>query len=386
MMIIDGVMMTVIVQKLNLGNGKLKVLIKDTVDIKNTITQAGCQAFGNSLEVDEHAEIIDRILAHDCSITGKTNLHELAFGITGVNHFTGTPINPKYPNLICGGSSSGSAVAVAGNLCDFSIGTDTGGSIRMPAACCEIYGLKPTFGRVSRKGVLPKHSSLDCVGPFANNLAMLIQAMQIIDPTFKIRNISEIKLSDLNIIFLDVPARLEIWESIQYFFSSINIRNIKKVSLKYMEKAFNAGMIVINYETYKSYSYLIDNEKIGEDINLRLKTAGLTTLADIKSAEEVRKLFTEEIDQLLLNNDLLALPTLPEFPPKLIDVEDTSKLLNLTALIRPFNLSGHPALTIPLETHHHFPIGLQLIAKHGQDEKLCAIAEQLVKSFYSNSI
>ena len=378
--------MTIIVKKLKLGNGKLKVLIKDTIDIKNTITQAGCQAFENSPEADENAYIIDYILAHDCSIIGKTNLHELAFGITGVNHFTGTPINPKYPDLICGGSSSGSAVAVAKNLCDFSIGTDTGGSIRMPAACCDIYGLKPTFGRVSRKGILPEYSTLDCVGPFASNLTMLIQAMQIIDPTFEVVDSSEIELSNLSIVFLDVPARLEIWNAIQIFFTYIHTQKIKKVSLKYMEKAFYAGMKIINYETYQAYSDLIDNEKIGEDINSRLKTAGLTTLADIKSAEEIRKLFTEEIDQLLLDNDLLVLPTLPEFPPKLIDVEDTSKLLNLTALIRPFNLSGHPALTIPLETPHHFPIGLQLIAKHGQDEKLCAIAEQLVKSFHSNSI
>lgn len=92
-------------------------------------------------------------------------MHELAFGITGINHAFGTPINPKYPELIPGGSSSGSAAAVAAKQADFTLGTDTGGSIRMPAACCGVFGLKPTFGRVSRKGVYPPSSSLDCVGP-----------------------------------------------------------------------------------------------------------------------------------------------------------------------------------------------------------------------------
>ena len=100
-------------------------------------------------------------------------MHELAFGITGINHAFGTPINPKYPELIPGGSSSGSAAAVAAKQADFTLGTDTGGSIRMPAACCGVYGLKPTFGRVSREGVYPPSSSLDCVGPFANSVEMI---------------------------------------------------------------------------------------------------------------------------------------------------------------------------------------------------------------------
>ena len=117
--------------------------------------------------------MVKNILKADCEIIGKTNLHELAFGITGINHAFGTPINPKYPELIPGGSSSGSAAAVAAKQADFTLGTDTGGSIRMPAACCGVYGLKPTFGRVSRKGVYPPSSSLDCVGPFANSVEMI---------------------------------------------------------------------------------------------------------------------------------------------------------------------------------------------------------------------
>ena len=132
----------------------------------------------------KNAEVVERILAADCQITAKTNLHELAFGITGINPVFGTAINPQYPDLIPGGSSSGSAAAVAAGLADFTLGTDTGGSIRMPAACCGVYGFKPTFNRVSRQGIHPAMSSLDCVGPFAASVAMIETAMQIIDPSF----------------------------------------------------------------------------------------------------------------------------------------------------------------------------------------------------------
>ncbi len=134
-----------------------------------------------------HADVVANLLSAGCRIVGKTKMHELAYGMTGINAFEGTPINPRYPDRIPGGSSSGSAAAVAAGLVDFAIGTDTGGSIRQPAICCGVIGFKPTFGRVSRKGALPAQSSLDCIGPFARNLSMIERAMSAIDPTFQPR-------------------------------------------------------------------------------------------------------------------------------------------------------------------------------------------------------
>ena len=111
-------------------------------------------------------------------------MHELAFGMTGINDYTGTPQNPQDATRIPGGSSSGSAAAVGLKLADAALGTDTGGSIRGPAACCGVIGLKPTFGRVSRHGVAPRESSLDCVGPFAREMSMLVAAMHAITADF----------------------------------------------------------------------------------------------------------------------------------------------------------------------------------------------------------
>src|SRR5690606_15725813 len=117
-------------------------------------------------------------------IVGKTNLHEIAFGGTGVNAFSGTPTNPLDPARIPGGSSSGSAVAVATGQADVALGTDTGGSIRTPSACCGTVGLKPTFGRVSTVGVAPLSPSLDCVGPMAATVAGIVVGMRLLEPGF----------------------------------------------------------------------------------------------------------------------------------------------------------------------------------------------------------
>ncbi|WP_120429895.1 amidase [Acinetobacter baylyi] len=366
-------------EKMILGQGKFKVAIKDTIDLKGYKTQAGSASLINTTAALENAEIIQNLLEKDCQILGKTNLHELAFGITGINHFAGTAINPKYPDLIPGGSSSGSAAAVAANLVDFSIGTDTGGSIRMPAACCGVFGLKPTFGRVSRKGVLPKQTSLDCVGPFAANMEYLIQAMSCIDPTFDLDKTRVDFLSlPLKLAVLDVFAEPEVWQTIEDYLTQCEFKDLPRVNIDFFEEAYHAGMQIINYETFAAFGDLLSTKLIGQDVAKRLQSAAKTTRADVQAANQVRQKFVQAINQLLQHYDALILPTLPQIPPKVTDAENTVAFLNLTALIRPFNLSGHPAMSIPLQTKSKKPIGLQIVTKSNSDEYLCALARYLV--------
>ena len=174
----------IFVARLNLGGDGPRVAIKDSIDIAGLPTRLASRAFANAPPAARHAAVVQRLLDAGCRLIGKTNMHELAYGVTGINRFTGTPRNPLDAARIPGGSSSGSAVAVARGFADFALGTDTGGSIRIPAACCGIMGLKPTYGRVSRDGVHPAESSLDCVGPFALSVAGIELAMSLIDPTF----------------------------------------------------------------------------------------------------------------------------------------------------------------------------------------------------------
>ncbi len=368
--------MNIIAKDVAKGSGKLKVMVKDSIDIEGFQTLSGSLAYANHLPATKNAEVVEQILNADCQITAKTNLHELAFGITGINKTFGTPINPKYPELIPGGSSSGSAAAVAANLADFTLGTDTGGSIRMPAACCGVYGLKPTFGRVSRIGVVPEQSSLDCVGPFANSVEMIQTAMQIIDPTFQ----KDVEIhSPFSFAILDVSADAVVWQCIHAFLKQANIQ-ATSVSLVHFSDAYTAGMKIINFENWQAYGALTKTGKVGKDVNDRLLKAAETTLFDVEQAEIIRQKFTQEVDQILEQFDVIILPTLPQIPPKVVDAENTAAFLNLTALVRPFNLSGHPAFSIPLETENALPVGLQIVAKKGADEQLCAIADLIVKA------
>ena len=368
--------MNIFSEKFNHKKGNINVAIKDTINIAGYKTLAGSASLVDIDPAQENAEVIDLLNQHQCNLVGKTNLHELAFGITGLNKFTGTSVNPKYPDLIPGGSSSGSAAAVAAELADFALGTDTGGSIRLPAACCGVYGLKPTFGRVSRKGVLPEETSLDCVGPFATSIENIIQAMEIICPSF-----SKFKLVDKpKLAWLSCDADDDIQNTIFNFLNSKDFSDLPVLSVDNLSAAYQAGMQVINYETWQAFGELTKTGKVGADVQQRLLNAAKTTTEQVADANIIREKFTAEIDALLDQYDALLLPTLPQFPPQVKDAENTAAFLNLTALVRPFNLSGHPALTIPLESASGLPVGLQIISKHNKDEQLCAIASFIVNA------
>lgn len=368
--------MNIVAKDVQLGSGKFTVMVKDSIDIQGFQTVAGSKALEHVPVAAQNAVVVDRILAADCQITAKTNLHELAFGITGINRAFGTALNPKYPALIPGGSSSGSAAAVAAKLADFTLGTDTGGSIRMPAACCGVFGLKPTFGRVSRQGVHPESSSLDCVGPFANSVQMIETAMQIIDPSFHPAKALE---QAPKLAILNVPASDEVNTCIAEYLAQAGLA-VAHVDLASFDDAFHAGMQIINFENWQAYGALTETGLLGSDVNARLLQASETTQQQVTEAAQVKERFTEEVDALLSQYDALLLPTLPQIPPQVADAENTVAFLNLTGLVRPFNLSGHPAISVPLETKQGLPVGLQIVAKKNADEQLCAIAEFVMKA------
>lgn len=347
------------------------VAVKDSIDVAGYSTIAGSRALADSKPAEQDATVVKALLDAGCELVGKTHMHELAFGMTGVNEWAGTPLNHRFPDLIPGGSSSGSAVAVANSMADFSLGTDTGGSIRVPAACCGVYGFKPSFGRVDRQGIMPKETTLDCVGPFADSAELLIEAMRIIDPTFKAVNLSG--LQSLKFGVVDVNADAAIWTCVNDYLTAAQINSVS-VPLGGIEQAFNAGMSLICRETWQACGYLLDSGKLGADVAKRLAAACEVTDQEIEQAEKIRTSFTQEVDRLLEEVDLLVLPTLPSFPLELSEAKMGKTDLNISALVRPFNLSGHPALSIPLLATGHRPAGLQLVGRKGSDELLCEVA------------
>lgn len=363
--------MTVLLQTLALGgNGPLAV-VKDVIDIAGVPTTAASRALAHAPPAVRNADVVDALLAAGYRIIGKANLHELAFGATGINQWTGTPVNPLDERRVPGGSSSGSAVAVATHLCDVSLGTDTGGSVRVPAACCGVFGLKPTFGRVSRRGALPAESTLDCIGPMARDAAGIIAAMAALDPPFTLPRIERARIGVVH-----VDAEPLIVQAVHAAIAASALP-VSEVRLPHLEAAFNAALAIINAESSAAFGHLLDTGELGADVATRLRRAASTSAQDVIAANEIRRVFTDEVDALLRQVDVLALPTLPILPPLIAEAGSQQSGIALTALARPFNLSGHPAISVPVPSSSTLPVGLQLVGRRGEDELVCALAARI---------
>lgn len=361
------------IRTLSLGGTGPGIAIKDTIDISGYATTAASRALAGTPPARQHAEVVERLLAAGWHIVGKANMHELAFGMTGINDYTGTPRNPQDATRIPGGSSSGSAAAVGLKLADAALGTDTGGSIRGPAACCGVIGLKPTFGRVSRRGVAPRESTLDCVGPFAREMPMLVAAMQAITADFD-ANIAQAWQGACKVGIVQAEASPDIRDAVILAANKADCV-AHALSLAGMPAAFDAGLAVINAETWRAFGHLVTTGQLGADLDARLRAAVHTTAAQLDAAEQVRRQFTAAVDHALENADVLILPTLPALPITLDEARSGTPVIAMSSLIRPFNLSGHPALSLPLPINGSpLKAGLQIVGRKGEDEQVCAIA------------
>ncbi len=368
----DGAAQAVFVRRFELGGDGPRVAIKDSIDVQGHPTRMASASLADAPPAAQHAAVVRTLLEAGCRIVGKTNMHELAYGVTGINRFTGTPRNPRAPGRIPGGSSTGSAVAVALGMVEFAIGTDTGGSIRIPAACCGIVGLKPTFGRISRAGVHPAAASLDRVGAFPRDLTTRERAMTALDPTFRPRPAPTAAVLGR----LASTASPAIDAAVDAALDAAGMR-VVPIELPSFTRAFGAALDILGAENWAAFGALTEGPLLGPDVRARLLAARDVTPAQVAAAEEVRRALRAEIDAALEHVDALALPTLPDLPPTLEAAADARASLGITALVRQFNLSGHPAVSLPIARAAEAPVGLQLIGRHGQDEALVALARAL---------
>jgi amidase len=364
----------IFVERMALGGEGLRVGVKDSIDIAGFPTRMGSACLAEAPPAARHAAVVRLLLDAGCRIVGKTNMHELAYGLTGINRWTGTPVNPRAPGRVPGGSSSGSAVAVAAGLADFALGNDTGGSIRLPAACCGVVGLKPSYGRVSRSGVHPERSTLDCVGPMARTVSMIERAMAMIDPTFRPQGAPR----DPAVGWLEGPASSEVAAAARAVLERAGLA-VRPIALPSLAAAFSAALVIIGVETWAAFGHLAGCERLGADVRARLIGAHAISPSEVAAAEMVRRAFRAEIDAALVGLDALALPTLPELPLTLAAAEDARTALRSSACVRPFNLSGHPAITLPTAVQG-LPAGLQLVGRAGGDAELCALARGIEAS------
>jgi amidase len=356
------------------GHGP-RVAVKDLVDMAGVITTAGSQAVADFAEpASADATLLAGTRAAGARIVGKANLHELAFGTSGVNPWAGTPENPLDPRRIPGGSSSGSAVAVATDLADVAIGSDTGGSIRVPAAFCGVCGLKTTFGRIPLEGVWPLAKSLDTAGPMAVDVAGLTTMMQLLEPGFEVtaspaRTIGRLRLPS-ETIDPDIDAAIDEALARSEF-------EVIEITLPEWEEAWLRCSDLLTSEAWEANRYLVEDPArgslLGEAVRDRLLSGSKVTPAQLEASRAFQATFTSLLNAWLERVELLALPTTSMNPPLL---EDAGKSI-YNRLTNPINLARLPALSLPVAGSSELPPSLQLVGPALGEELLLATASHV---------
>ncbi|HLW16451.1 MAG TPA: amidase [Actinomycetota bacterium] len=353
-----------------------RVAVKDLLDVEGIPTTAGSRAVERVAKpAAEDAACLAGFRAAGARLIGKSNLHELAVLPFGVNPWFGTPENPLDKALIPGGSSSGSAVAVATGEADIAIGTDTGGSIRIPSACCGVSGLKTTFGRISTKGVWPLAPSFDSVGPIARDFAGVTQCMQLLEPGFKPKDAPAQRIGRLA-----TTSTPEIEQAIDDALRAAGF-DVVPLGMPEWQEGNGAFTTIFLCETLESDGALAeaDPDGVGGDIKQLLSLAPVFA----PMLEDARKQLTSWRAKLLALFDqveLLALPTLPMLPPRIDEIPEdpTPLVIDITRYTSIFNAAGTPCTAQPVPMKgSRLPTSLQLVGPHGAEELLIPTAARV---------
>ncbi|HEX9529534.1 MAG TPA: amidase, partial [Acidimicrobiales bacterium] len=341
-----------------------RVAVKDAIDIAGLPTSAGCRAVADRAEPAEAdaACLAGTRAAVGATIAGKTNLHELCFGTTGVNPWLGTPVNTRLPGRVPGGSSSGSAAAVAAGEADVGIGTDTGGSVRIPAACCGIVGLKTTWGRVPLDGVWPLAPALDTVGPLARTVAEAATGLSLLDPGFGGPSRPAAAVGRLRVPGVDPEIDAAIDGALAA--SELEVHDIELPGWDATTAPF---LVLLLFGAWRADGHLIGSPGVSPDIAARVLAGRDITDDQVATAGLERAAWCRELATLFARAEVIALPTLDRFPPEVADAADA----HLNRLTSPWNLSGSPAISLPVPARGPLPASLQLAGPDLSEDVLC---------------
>jgi Asp-tRNA(Asn)/Glu-tRNA(Gln) amidotransferase A subunit family amidase len=320
--------------------------------VKDLFDTAGIRTTYGSAVFSEHVPTVSapavRLLEADGWVNvGKANLHEFAYGVTSQNLHYGAVPNPRHPSLTPGGSSGGSAAALAAGLADGALGTDTGGSIRIPAACCDVVGFKPTFGLVPIDGVFPLAPSFDHAGPLANDVAGCVELMRALVPGF-----------DVPAVALDEVKLASAWGDTTG--APIDFPTAENVIQVFMREVAD-----VHRELYA------ENEELyGDNIRPKIERCLAVTDAEYATGLRARAEHAERAEAALDGFDLLLAPTLARGIPAKDDVEIGVRA-ELTRFTFPFNALGWPVLALG---------GLQIAGRRGADALVLAAGAALERA------
>lgn len=378
----------------------IPISLKDLYDTKGIRTTGGSKVFADRVP-NEDATVVKRLNEAGAVLVGKANMHEFAFGVTTINPHYGTARNPWDPDRISGGSSGGSASGIALSLGFGTLGSDTGGSIRIPASVCGIAGLKPTYGRCSLHGVLPLSWSLDHPGPMAQtveDVAILLGVIAGYDPQdpycrkVAVPRYTDALTGNIKGIRVGVPK--------SYFFEHVapEVENAVRSAMKNLEK-LGARLVEVDMPTAglqraiwthiaspEAYAYhepYIDKQgdMYGADVRGRIEAGRLLLSIDYVRAQRARSIMKDECKAVFNTADVIVTPTLPIPPPRIDRLlqpwgsEPETAQASLTRFTRPFNLVGLPTISIPCGfTPENLPIGLQIAGKAFDESTVLRVA------------
>jgi aspartyl-tRNA(Asn)/glutamyl-tRNA(Gln) amidotransferase subunit A len=352
--------------------GGLRLAVKDLFDTAGLTTTYGSAIFAGHVP-SRTAEAVRRLEAAGYVDVGKTNLHEFAYGTTSENEHFGAVPNPVAPGRVAGGSSGGNAAALALGLADAALGTDSGGSVRIPAACCGVVGFKPTYGLVPLEGCFPLAPSFDHAGPMARDVDTCTAMIRALVPGFEPGRLESLEQVEVGVAWLDGADPL-VRRSVEAAAERFPRR--RPLDLPFADgvtPAFQREVADVHRELYAEHADLY-----GENVAVKIERCLAVTDSEYGQATRARDEYRERMLELLAGVDLVLTPTIPCVAPPL----GLGELVLRDRLVQrtlPFNAIGAPALALPCgPAEDGLPASVQLAAKPGDDALVLAAGELLL--------
>lgn len=390
------------------GQKRIPAAIKDIIVTKDVKTTAGSKILENFIP-PYNATVVDRLLSQDISVIGKTNCDEFAMGSSGENSAYGPAKNPWDLSKIPGGSSSGSAVAVAADLCTFALGTDTGGSIRQPASLCGVVGLKPSFGRVSRYGAIAMASSLDQIGPIGKTVGDIRQVLEWIsgEDGYDSNCVAKAKGMPIKSSILDKVGtiqNLKVGIPKEYFGKGLD-EGVEKVVKEAIKKLEELGVDVVevslpNTQYAVAAYYLIMSPEVSSNLakfdGIRFGSARHNFGSEVKrrimlgtfalstgyyenyfaKAAKVRTLIKQDFEKVFQKCDVIVGPVSPTTAWNLGEkTEDPLTMYLSDVYTIPASLAGIPGLSVPCGFSNGLPVGMQILGRYLDEETILNVGE-----------
>ena len=345
----------------------IRLAVKDLIDTAGLVTTYGSAIFRDHVP-ERTASCVSRLEEAGYGVVGKTNLHEFAYGITSDNPHFGAVVNPLDPDRIPGGSSGGNGAALAAGLCDVALGTDSAGSIRLPAACCGVAGFKPTWGLVAADGVFPLAPSFDTVGPMARTAGDCAAVLRGLGIELE-GGSDEVRAALAWVEHADSLVRARVEEA------AALLPNVERVDFplpRDLNPAFQAEAADVHRELFAEHA-----DSYGENVRRKLEAAFAVSEDAVARSRAEREAYRQRALAALEGFDVLLTPTMPMVAPT-VGPGDLVLRERMISLTRPLNATGWPALALPCgPAEHGLPASLQIAARPGDDAVVLAVGETI---------